>query len=264
MKKRIKIIYLILIVLVSACKKEASNINQADKTGLLYQVKYGSEITAEYTYNESNQILEDKTRVMYTKYNYKDGKLISFDFYIDPGIYSSNWEIANAAMNRTEWVNPTNTEKDMTRTYFYDGDGKMIKSMAKLNVCEYNYDNKNRIIRETSYSDNAKIGYTDYIYDDNNNLIKELQYWVFVTGNPELQTTTEYEFDNKHNPYKAFNVLMMPGLYTNTNNILKKTYRIYFEVDPSIDTLQITEDSYSYNSLDFPVSKNDKVTYIYY
>lgn len=95
-------------------------------------------------------------------------------------------------------------------------------------------------------------------------VIKELHYWILASRDSELQTTTEYEFEDKQNPYKVFNTLMIPGRYTNSNNIIKKTYTIHFEVDQSIDKVQITENTYRYNSQGYPISKNDSETYVYY
>jgi hypothetical protein len=57
---------------------------------------------------------------------------------------------------------------------------------------------------------------------------------------------------------------MLPGQNTNINNITKETYTIHFEVDPFIDTIQVTENSYRYNTMDYPVSKNNFETYVYY
>jgi len=133
-----------------------------------------------------------------------------------------------------------------------------------LGICKYSYDNKNRINRQTFYRDNERTGFIDYMYDDNDNLLKRLHYWILATGDSELQTTTEYEFDDKHNPYKVFNSIMIPGRYTNSNNIIKEIYTIHFEVDQSIENIQITNNSYEYNSQGFPISKNDSETYIYY
>lgn len=264
MRKRIKIICLILIVFLSACDKEDSGLNHSNNSGLIYQVKFDSELYFEYTYNESNQIVEEKSKLHYSKHNYQNGKLISSDYYIDPGMYSSSGAIADSAWNRKEWVNPTNTEKNSTKTYSYDNEGKIIKSENYLGICEYRYDDKNRINRQTFYFDNERTGYIDFIYDDNDNLIKRFHYWILASGEPELQTTTVNEFDNKFNPYKAFNSLMIPGLYTNTNNIIKEAYTIHFEVDQFIDNVQITENSYKYSSQGFPISKNDSEIYIYY
>jgi YD repeat-containing protein len=264
MRQWIKIIYLISIVILSACDKEDSGFVYTNNSGLLYQVKFDSELYYEYTYNESNQIVEEKSKLHYTKHNYQNGKLLLSDYYIDPGMYSSSSYIVDAAMNRKEWVNPTNTEKNSTKTYSYDNNGKLIKSENYLNICEYDYDERGRINRQTFYRENERTGYIDYFYDNNDNLIKRFHYWILASGEPELQTTTVYEFDNKLNPYKAFNSLMIPGQYTNANNIIKETYTIHFEVDHFIEKLQITENSYKYNTQGFPISKNDSEKYVYY
>jgi len=55
-----------------------------------------------------------------------------------------------------------------------------------------------------------------------------------------------------------------PGQNTNQNNILKETYTIYFEVDPSIDKVQISQTSYTYNDKGYPVKKNGYIDFIYY
>ena len=255
---------MITIVILSACDKEDSEPIYSNNSGLLYQVKFDSELYYEYTYNHLNQIVEEKSKLHYTKNNYQNGNLISSDHYIDPGMFSSSSFIVESAMNRKEWVNPTNSEKNSTKTYFHDTDGKIIKSENYLGICKYSYDNKNRINRQTFYRDNERTGFIDYMYDDNDNLLKRLHYWILATGDSELQTTTEYEFDDKHNPYKVFNSIMIPGRYTNSNNIIKEIYTIHFEVDQSIENIQITNNSYEYNSQGFPISKNDSETYIYY
>ena len=264
MIKSIKNICLILIVFLSACEKEDAGLINSKFSGLLYQVKFDNELYYEYTYNDSNQIVEEKSKLHYIRHNYQNGKLISSDYYIDPGMFSSSSLIVDLAMKRKEWVNPTNTEKNSTKTYSYDGLGKIVKSENYLGISEYSYDNRNRVNRQTFYRDNERTGYIDYTYDDNGNLIKQLHYWILASGDPELQTTTEYKFDNKHNPYRAFNSIMIPGRYTNTNNIIKETYTIHFEVDQSIDKMQITKNAYRYNSQGYPISKNDSETYIYH
>lgn len=263
MIKLIKKHYLILIVILSACEKDDAGLSYSN-AGLLYQVKFDSELFYEYTYNDSKQIVEEKSKLHYTKHNYQRGKLISSDHYVDPGMFSSSSLIADSAWYRKEWVNPTNTEINSTKTYTYDKEGRIFKSENYLGICVYSYDDKNRINRQNFYHENECTGYIDYTYDDKDNLITRLHYWILATGESELQTTTVYEFDNKHNPYKAFNNLMIPGRYTNTNNIVKETYTIHFDVDQSVDNVQITENSYKYNSNGFPIKKNESETYIYY
>jgi len=264
MIKPIKIICLLAIVTMWACEKDDSQLSNGKNSQLLYQVKYGSELYYEYTYNTSDQIVEEKSKMYYTKHNYQDGKLISSEYYLDSRMFSSSSLMADSAMNRKEWVNPTNTKKNSTKTYSYDEMGRIVRSENQQGVTEYSYNYKNLINRQTFYRDNEPTGYIDYRYDDRGNVIKELHYWILESGVEELQTTTEYEFDNKHNPYKALSSLMTPGKYTNTNNITKETYTLHFEVDPSIDQVQITENSYRYNSNGYPTSKKGSETYVYY
>jgi hypothetical protein len=264
MKKLIKMFCLIQIVLVTACEKEESGLINNNNSELLFQVKIDSELFYEYTYNDSYQIVEEKSKLHYTMHNYENEKLISSDYYIDPGMYSSLFSEAEAAMNRDEWVNPTNTEKNSTKTYSHDTKGKIIESENYLGICENSYDDKNSLNRQTFYYDGERTGYIDYTYDDKNNLKKRLHYVVLATGDTELQTTTEYEYDNKNNPWKTFSSLMIPGRYTNSNNITRETCTIHFEVDQSIDTIQITENKYTYNSRGYPIRKNGSETYIYY
>lgn len=264
MIKSIKIICSMLIIFLLACEKDHSELIHNNHTGLLYQVKFGSELFYEYTYNDLNQLVEEKSKWYYTRHNYRNGHLISSDYYYDPGMASSSGQVLTAAMNRKEWVNPTNTEKGSTKTYSHDKKGKIIQSENYQGICKYSYDGENRINRQAFYSDNKCTGYFDYTYDDKDNLIKELHYWILANGEPELQTTTEYEFDNKHNPFKEFGSFMLPGRSTNTNNIIKKTYTLHFEVDQFTDKVQITENSYTYNSQGYPISKNDLEIYIYY
>lgn len=264
MKKRILLPFLLLTVLLSACDTEDQELFNSKNSGLLHQVKFDSELCYEYTYNDSDQIVEEKSKWSYTKHNYQNGKLISSDYYVDKGMFSSTSYISDSAMNRKEWVNPENTEKDFTETYSYDSNGNLVKSENNLDISEFTYDEKGRITRETFYRENVRAGYIDYTYDNNNNLAKRLHYWILMSGETELQTTTEYEYDNKINPYKSFSSLKMPGQYTNTNNIIKETYTINHIVDQSIDKVQITENKYKYNPSGLPVSKNNSETYIYY
>jgi len=264
MRNGFRIIYLVLLIFISACDKDDSELFSNTEAVLISQVLFDSELYYEYTYNDANQIVEQKSKLHYTKHNYQDGKLISTDYYIDPGMYSSSSYIVDSAMNRKDWVNPTNTDKSSTKTYLYDNNRRLIKSSNYLNVCEYCYDDRDRITCQTFYTDNKKSGYIDFIYDENDNVVEKLKYWILESGLSELQTTTEYEFDNKLNPYKAFYSLILPGKYTNTNNITKEIYTIHFEVDSFVENVQITENVYEYNAQGYPLRKNKTVEYKYY
>ena len=79
----------------------------------------------------------------------------------------------------------------------------------------------------------------------------------------ELTTTTEYEYDNMHNPYQSFKRLITPGIYTNQNNIVKETYTLHFEIDQFTEKVQITENLYEYNDMGYPVMVNGLKEYVY-
>jgi hypothetical protein len=57
--------------------------------------------------------------------------------------------------------------------------------------------------------------------------------------------------------------LLIPGLYTNTNNIIKEVYTLYSDVDGSVENVMVWESSYEYNEMGYPVRKNGELEYIY-
>jgi hypothetical protein len=183
-------------------------------------------------------------------------------------MFSSNSRVVEASMNRKEWVNPGNTEKSLRITFEYDDNDQVIKSIysrssaSHSEFSEFIYENE-RIRRQSMYWENILSGYIDYSYDENGNLVKEVKYNVSAEGIAELMTTTDFEYDNMKNPYKSFRRLMTPGVYTNENNIVKQTYTIHFEVDPSTEKVQVTETSYDYNDKGYPVRVNGTVEYVY-
>ena len=56
---------------------------------------------------------------------------------------------------------------------------------------------------------------------------------------------------------------MIPGIYTNVNNIINETYTINSNTVPASNKIQVTGNSYAYNTNGYPVSKNGNVSYIY-
>jgi hypothetical protein len=113
------------------------------------------------------------------------------------------------------------------------------------------------------YWADAASGYIDYSYDSKGNLAKEMLYNLPATGVAELITTTQYEFDNKLNPYKVYNKSLIPGIATNQNNITKVTCTIKINPAQGSDKVQITQDTYTYNNAGYPITKNANTTYIY-
>ena len=112
---------------------------------------------------------------------------------------------------------------------------------------------------------NELSGYIDYSYDERGNLKKQIKFRIPSTGiaDAELETTTEYEYDDLNNPYQSTKPLSSPGINTNQNNIVKETYTIHFEVDQWTQKVQIIENSYKYNDKGYPILVNGEAEYVY-
>lgn len=263
MKAITKITFLLLVVFLSACQKEDIVTSPADGT-LLKEIYIGDHLSYIYTYNDARQLAEQKSMWSYTKYNYRNNKLVSNDLYLDNRILSSCSYVLEEAEKRTEWVNPQNTEKEATIEYFYKGN-KLVKSTMLYGYSSFSYDSNGHITRQALHEpDGKESGYIDFFYDSKGNVVKRLQYSVSSDGKETLDTTTIYEFDDKNNPYRAFGLLTPPGENTNPNNIIKETYTIHFEVDDFIEKVQVKEYSYQYNDNGYPVSRNNETKFIYF
>jgi len=83
-----------------------------------------------------------------------------------------------------------------------------------------------------------------------------------IDGVPVLMVKTEYEFDDKNNPYIAFQRLLRPGEYTNKNNIVRRVQTLYFDA-PMVEKIQETNYTYEYNSEGYPIKKNGSITLEY-
>ena len=256
-------------LILCSCEKEKGLVIENTDIPLLSKVLIDGVSHYEYAYNDANLLIEEKNKFHYTKHNYNDNNLLSSsEFYMDPGMYSSNSSVVEAAMNRKEWVNPDNTAKSLTQKFEYDGTGQLAKkiltrpSVTSSEYSEFTFDD-DRISTQTMYREDEMTFYIDYSYDRRGNLIKESKYYVPSTGLSELWTTTEYEFDNMHNPFQAFKSLMSPGKFTNPNNITKETLTIHFEVDQWTQKVQITTNTYDYNDKNYPIKVNGYAEYVY-
>jgi hypothetical protein len=252
-----------------SCEKDKQLIIENTDIPLISKVLIGGEIYMEYTYSDANLVTEEKSKFHYAKHTYNDiNQLITSDFYWDISMASSDSRVIEAAMNRKEWVSPENTPKSISHTFEYNSKQQLIRksyirpSVNITDFMEFQYEN-DRIVRTTGYYNNSISGYTDYLYDNNGNIIKQTKYFKSSAGIAELSTTTEYEYDNMHNPYQSFKRLITPGIYTNPNNITKETCTLNFDVDPSIEKVQITENTYEYNDKGYPLKVNRLTEYVY-
>jgi hypothetical protein len=266
MKRLIFVIFFPLIFF--SCEKEKQLIIENRDIPLISRVLIGDEIYMEYTYNDRNLVTEEKNKFHYARHTYNDNnQLITSDFYWDMRIASSNSSVLEAAMNREEWVNTGNTPKSISHVLEYNSKKHIIQKSfirpeGKSDIVEFLYEG-DRIFRATGYYNGIISGYTDYLYDDRGNVTRATRYIISSEGIAVLSTTTEYEFDDMHNPYLSFRRLLTPGIYTNSNNITKETYTINSDVDPSIEKVQVIENSFEYNDMGYPVKVNGLSEYKY-
>jgi hypothetical protein len=247
-----------------SCEKEQAPMVENAGVPLIAKEIYSDEIHTEFIYNEQNLLKERKSKWFYTLYHYNvHNQVSSYEMYEDPGIYSSTWVIAEASMNRKEWVTPQNT--DIAREAVYEYQGINLKSLTVTeahsdlkNISEFTYDSSGRIVNQTFSSnvDSPELRKV-FTYDGQGNVILEQQYY-----SSHLICTRSFEYDDKHNPFKVFNRLGTPGIYTNENNILKETVTPA-DITSGADTVQVIETTYEYNDQGYPVTKNGFIRYEY-
>jgi len=261
------IVVILLILNLLSCEKlrdEGSGNKENQGIPLISEEDYGTAGSWKYSYNQNNLPEVIRRKWSYQVFFYeKDNRLTGYDIYEDPGIYSSDWSKAQAAMNRKEWVSPLNTKKSLQTTFAYE-EGKIL--IAKTTPYQINasheiytyidYDLNDRIIKQTYES-----GFTTFSYDNAGNLIKREQYYL-VNGQYVLIVKHDYEFDDNPNPFIVFNKIPQPGKYSNKNNIIRETVTFY--ENGIAGDIQVNETSYEYNEKGYPISRDGLVTYRYY
>jgi len=263
------ILFFACCLILFSCEKNKQSAVENTDIPLIRKILIEGTPFKEFEYNDANLLTAEKTKFHYTRHHYNDENMLSTsEFYMDPAMWSSSSLVIEEAMNRKEWANPENTQKSLTQDFDYDNNGFLKRktyirpSVDNSEYLEYTWEN-NKIKRQTMYFKDVLSGYIDYFYDKKGNLIKEVKYRIPESGNTELSTTTEYEFDNMHNPFIAFKRLIAPGINTNPNNITKETYTIHFEVDRWTQQVSVTNNSYEYDHRGYPVKVNGEAEYVY-
>lgn len=277
MRIKITTFCLLFVTIFFSCKKDptmndGSITPPAGSTAVpkLLRVMVDNKCIDEYVYTDSDMVSELKSKFDYTLNHYNSkGQVITSEYYTNEDVLSSDATVSATAISSTALVTPANGKKGGIITYDYNANGQLIKTTytlpasASSEYSEFSYDASNRINRQTMYWSGTATGYIDYSYDSKGNLVKETLYNIPSTGTVELVTTTSYNFDNNPNPYKKFSNLMIPGINTNANNIVKETYTIHIAPDQGTDKVQITECSYQYNMGGYPTTKDDNINFVY-
>ena len=250
---RILIGAMAIMLFLSSCTKEGllSNSN-----GLLKKIKNDGYIIKEISYNNDNLVLEVNSTSFWRKFYYNNNnKLIKQEVAIDPNSLSS---LAPSSPIR-DFIDPKKTGISMYNIYEYDTDGRLTKQLNYLpkdgedelrSINTFEYNDNGFISKELLHDgDNVITQFRTYEYDSNGNVIVEDYYtYLFTpegTGPKHLSKIT-FEYDSYLNPYKIFEQLGNPGLYTNLNNIIKRKI-INYDPVPGIDAVSMSESTYEYN-----------------
>jgi hypothetical protein len=269
-KRKIFLLSLLLAMTFLSCNKENY---EPEINGEILKIR--SVIIAdlpfyEYSYNYAGTVQEELSKTHLANYNFNEkDQLVAIDYSSDKALLSMDLKALENALNRKELVNFVYSETSSTLLYKYDIYGQLISTIFSRpsgsfpESSEFTYDDNGRIGRQKLLWDKEVIGYIDYQYDARGNLVKETLYSISSSGLPEISTTTKYEFDNYHNPFKVLYRLMTPGINTNLNNIVRETHTIHFKPGEGTDIVQITNNSYTYNRMGYPIRKNGNIEYLY-
>ncbi len=269
MKIKIISLCLICIVISLSCQKEEDFTIGNTESLLLSQIVIDQIPSFGYTYNTEKLINEEKSKFAYTVNHYNENnQLVSTDYYANLAVLSQNPQVFEAAMNQATWVNPTASNFSGTIKYEYNVNGQLVKAIyspanASPQSSQFSYDENERINRQNLYWEDNQVGYIRYSYDFGGNLIEESLYNISTAGGDEISTTTRYKFDKKQNPFKLTSKLMIPGIYTNRNNIIKEIQTIHLTAEQGGDIVAVTENAYKYNVNGYPIGKNGNVEYVY-
>jgi YD repeat-containing protein len=272
MRIRILTVCLFFVTIFLSCKKEdlsdAAGPAGSNIVPVLSKVMIDNSSAAEYLYNDAGLLWEEKCKFDLTMNSYNAaGQLVSSKYYGNDDVLSSDAAVSDKALAATAWVTLASGKEGGTVTYTYNDNGQLTKttttrpSLTTSEYSEFTYNSNNKINKQTMFWESVATGYIDYVYDSKGNLTSETLYNLPATGTAELITITNYTYDDKLNPFKLSNKLQIPGINTNTNNILKETYTIH--AAQGSDKVVVSENTYKYNSLGYPTSQNANITFVY-
>ncbi|MEO7987930.1 MAG: hypothetical protein ABI663_00210 [Chryseolinea sp.] len=243
MKIKIYGLFLLLLSLLSCKDDESLNKLVLDK--IVYhenidqvgQFKYYSNGTI-----EQYQYYFDSKKIDYTNYLYKNGKLISKEFY-------------------TQSSNPVGSPYTLINTalFTYYQTGEIARAYSDgtspetTDIYKYTWSNGNAVKVEILYGIGT-TGIYEMQYDTNGNVIKRLH---FIVDNdlPTLDFVIEYEYDNKINPlfdlHEPIDLLTNIPKNISPNNVVQSVQRLTEDGE----AYSTTEIEYTYNEFNLPVEK---------
>lgn len=259
----------LLVVIFLSCKKEEMSVVGNSEVMILSHVLMDDQPYYQYAYNDSSLVSEESSKFDFTLHHYNaKNQLVSSDYYWNSTILKSDVKMIETALSEGDLITPSTGSKGGNIKYDYDGSGGLTKATfsrpsGATEYSTFSYDENNRVNRQDLYWNNSETGYIEYTYDSKGNLIKEILYDFSASGVAQLSSTTKNVFDGKQNPYRSFRSMIIPGIYTNRNNIIKEIYTVHEDAGQGTDKVQVTQNAYEYNLNGYPVSKNGNITFVY-
>lgn len=263
-------LFLGLFAILNCCTKEGFVPTQ---NNYLKKIKQGEYITAQYTYNQDNLILEVNSTSFYRKFHYDNSNtLIKEKVAISPLSFSSSMP---AGMTH-EFVDPEKTGISMYSIFEYNDIGNLSRQLNYIpskgqdelrSIRSFEYDSNNRISKVLLHDGNAVVTqFSTFIYDNTGNVIEENSYsYLFIppgTGPTHLHKVT-FEYDSYINPYSVFKHAGRPGINSNPNNIIK-TKTNNFVLTPGIVDVYESTTEYQYNhKTGYPIKVINGEEFIY-
>ena len=258
---------IIVLTIITSCSKDLVNDNFNRGGYSIRSIFSDGKTSQNFIYNDSSKILEDQSFYFFNRYSYdKNGRLIKQEIAVDPDINSST-------IHNSELMTSQNSTFTGNYIFEYNSDGKLktkknyfIKNnqfeYTSMNTFEYDGD---RIVKWNLHDEkNVITQYFTYLYDSKGNVTNEKHYsYLFNVGlEPKLILEISFKYDDKNNPFRIYKDIGLPGLWTNTNNIIESNSVLY-EDTPGIDKFSTSKTTYEYNNKDFPIKVNNSYEYRY-
>ena len=263
-----RIVSFLIIVLfctaISSCKKEENKVPEPVDNGFLINfVLRGTDPIKEFTYTSDSLVYELIEPNSYRKYIYNANRQLE---RIDQAFSFNPFSCAMAGGSFREGDNPRKASITQYFTFDYSN-GKISKRSAVYNINNlptlifyqlFEYEN-DKVSRIGYYNPDGKLmNFEKYTINDHGNLTRT-EHYMINNNNTVLLSAIEYDYDAKFNPYKVFACEGIPGINTNTNNIIKKTFISYSQ---GTETRSSNETLYEYNTYSYP-SSSDGLSFKY-
>lgn len=259
---------IMVFTIIASCSKDKYFDNFESGNYSIKSIFADGKTIEKFIYDDSGKIIESQSFYFFSKYTYDNNdRLIKQEIAVDPNIVSSSIHIKSELM--------TSQNSTFTGYYIfeYNSAGKLVTQknyFKKKDQFEYTsmisleYEG-NKIVRRNLHDENnITTQLYNYEYDRNENVTKEKYYsFLFIIGTePKFISETSFKYDDKNNPFKIYKDLGLPGIYTNTNNIIE-TNSILYEDVPGIEKFSTSRTTYEYNNKGFPIRVNEAEEYKY-